>query len=71
VRVITAPPYYPHWRVAAGYHAGRSSDNTFIKSILGWKPKTPLREGMKKTYAWIEQQYLDRKAGKKVLTEYL
>ena len=22
VRVITAPPYYPEWRVAAGYAAG-------------------------------------------------
>lgn len=51
--------------------AGRSSDNTFIKSILGWEPSTPLKEGMQKTYAWIEQQYLDRKAGKKVLMEYL
>lgn len=44
--------------------AGRNSDNTFIKSILGWEPDTPLREGMEKTYAWIKQQFLDRKAGK-------
>lgn len=51
--------------------AGRSSDNTFIQSVLGWEPSTPLREGMRQTYAWIEQQYNDRKAGKPVLTEYL
>ncbi len=44
--------------------AGRNSDNTFIKSVLGWEPNTPLRKGMEKTYAWIRQQYLDRKAGK-------
>ena len=44
--------------------AGRNSDNTFIKKILDWEPNTPLREGMEKTYSWIKQQYLDRKAGK-------
>jgi GDP-D-mannose 3',5'-epimerase len=44
--------------------AGRNSDNTFIQQVLGWEPNTPLREGMAKTYAWIAQQYEDRKAGK-------
>jgi GDP-D-mannose 3', 5'-epimerase len=44
--------------------AGRNSDNTFIKHILGWEPDTPLEEGMKKTYEWIKKQYEDRKAGK-------
>ena len=28
---------------------------------------TPLREGMARTYAWIEQQYALRKAGQKVV----
>jgi nucleoside-diphosphate-sugar epimerase len=32
---------------------GRSSDNTLIKSKLGWEPSTPLRIGLEKTYAWI------------------
>jgi len=49
--------------------AGRNSDNTFIQSILHWEPSTPLREGLTKTYAWIEEQYLDRKAGKRVVTD--
>ncbi len=40
--------------------AGRNSDNTMIKKILGWEPSTPLREGMRKTYAWIESEYLHR-----------
>jgi len=49
--------------------AGRNSDNTFIRSVLGWEPNTPLRAGLRTTYAWIEQQYYDRKAGKRVVTE--
>jgi GDP-D-mannose 3', 5'-epimerase len=51
--------------------AGRNSDNTFIQSVLGWEPNIPLRDGMRKTYTWIEQQYTDQKAGKKVVQEYL
>ena len=44
--------------------AGRNSDNTFIQEKLGWQPDTPFAEGMAKTYAWIKEQYEDRKAGK-------
>jgi GDP-D-mannose 3',5'-epimerase len=44
--------------------AGRNSDNTFIQEVLNWEPDTPLRVGMEKTYAWIKQQFEDRKAGK-------
>ncbi|MCG8448797.1 MAG: NAD-dependent epimerase/dehydratase family protein [Pirellulales bacterium] len=47
--------------------AGRNSDNTMIKQILGWEPDTPFRKGLAKTYAWIEQQYRDRKAGKQTV----
>ena len=35
---------------------GRNSDNTLIQEQLGWAPSTSLREGMKKTYAWVESQ---------------
>jgi len=49
--------------------AGRNSDNTLIRKILGCEPSTPLREGLKRTYAWIEQQYLDRKAGRETVRE--
>ena len=49
--------------------AGRNSDNTMIQSILHWQPSTPLKEGMRKTYAWIEQQFADRKAGKRSVSE--
>ena len=44
--------------------AGRNSDNTFIQQVLNWEPDTPLRAGLEKTYAWIEQQVADRKAGR-------
>ena len=44
--------------------AGRNSDNTMIKEILDWEPSLPFREGLERTYAWIEQQYDDRKAGR-------
>jgi nucleoside-diphosphate-sugar epimerase len=47
--------------------AGRNSDNTMIKRILGWEPSTPLRVGMRKTYAWIEQQYFAKKAGQRTV----
>ena len=49
--------------------AGRNSDNTMIKQILGWEPTTPFRDGLAKTYAWIEQQYQDRKAGKRTVRD--
>jgi nucleoside-diphosphate-sugar epimerase len=43
---------------------GRNSDNTKIRRYLDWEPNTPLREGMKKTYEWIEAEYVA--AGKPV-----
>jgi nucleoside-diphosphate-sugar epimerase len=48
--------------------AGRNSDNTMIHSILGWEPNTPLKEGLAKTYRWIEQQYRDRRSGKRTVS---
>jgi len=51
--------------------AGRNSDNTFILEVLGWEPKIPFRDGLTKTYRWIEQQYRDRKAGKQTVTDTL
>ena len=47
--------------------AGRNSDNTFIKKVLGWEPNTPLDKGLAETYRWIESQYQARKKGKRVV----
>lgn len=35
---------------------GRNSDNILIEKKLGWKPTKTLKEGIKKTYDWIERQ---------------
>jgi len=37
---------------------GRNSDNTKILHELNWEPSIRLREGLAKTYAWIEQEML-------------
>jgi GDP-D-mannose 3',5'-epimerase len=42
---------------------GRNSDNARIQELLGWEPKTPLRIGLEKTYAWIYDQYSARERG--------
>jgi nucleoside-diphosphate-sugar epimerase len=47
--------------------AGRNSDNAFIKKVLGWEPRTPLRKGLIPTYKWIEKQYRARKEGKRTV----
>lgn len=35
---------------------GRNSDNRLIEEKLGWAPSMPLREGVEKTYRWIQEQ---------------
>lgn len=35
---------------------GRNSDNTRLREVLGWEPEITLEEGLRRTYAWIEQQ---------------
>jgi GDP-D-mannose 3', 5'-epimerase len=35
---------------------GRNSDNSRLRTVLGWEPKTPLRQGLAPTYRWIEQR---------------
>lgn len=41
---------------------GRNSDNNLIFEKLNWRPTRPLREGMEKTYRWIESQVNARAA---------
>jgi nucleoside-diphosphate-sugar epimerase len=41
---------------------GRNSDNTRIKELLGWAPGITLRTGLEKTYAWIYDQQVGRRA---------
>jgi nucleoside-diphosphate-sugar epimerase len=39
---------------------GRNSDNPRIQSLLGWEPSIRLRDGMEKTFNWIQQEYRNR-----------
>ena len=45
---------------------GRNSDNRLIRERLGWAPSLPLRDGLGRTYEWIDAQVkagiLDRDA---------
>jgi nucleoside-diphosphate-sugar epimerase len=34
---------------------GRNSDNSRLRRVLGWEPKTPLRVGLVPTYRWIAE----------------
>ena len=43
---------------------GRNSDNTLILEKLGWEPSTKLRDGMEKTYRWIEGEIQRGASGK-------
>jgi GDP-D-mannose 3', 5'-epimerase len=46
--------------------AGRNSDNTFIRQVLGWEPSIALDRGLAVTFKWIKGQYHARNAGKRV-----
>ena len=37
---------------------GRSSNNDLIKKVLNWSYKVSLKEGLSKTYKWIESEIL-------------
>ena len=41
---------------------GRNSNNDLVREKLGWDYKYTLEDGIRKTYAWIEEQVLSRKA---------
>lgn len=35
---------------------GRNSDNSLLREVLGWEPRTRLIDGLAPTYRWIEKQ---------------
>ena len=47
--------------------AGRNSDNTFNRKVLGWEPDTPLDKGLAITCQWIKKRYHNRKKGWRVV----
>jgi len=46
---------------------GRNSHNELIETKLNWSPSKPLREGMEKTYKWVEDQVKKQIREKKML----
>jgi nucleoside-diphosphate-sugar epimerase len=48
---------------------GRNSDNSLIKSLLDWEPSTRLKDGLEKTYLWIEREYNKSKSESKLKAE--
>jgi nucleoside-diphosphate-sugar epimerase len=47
---------------------GRNSDNRVLRAKLGWEPSQTLKEGLTKTYRWIEAQMKDVPASADTLT---
>lgn len=47
---------------------GRNSDNKLIKKTLNWAPSRSLRNGLEKTYAWIEGRVQRKRGENRVLT---
>jgi nucleoside-diphosphate-sugar epimerase len=43
---------------------GRNSDNTMILERLGWEPSIRLRDGLERTYRWIEHEIATGAKGK-------
>jgi GDP-D-mannose 3',5'-epimerase len=43
--------------------AGRNSDNTRMKKLLGWEPSVSLRRGMAQTFDWIRAEVASSMAG--------
>lgn len=49
---------------------GRNSDNTMIRTVLGWAPSITLQSGMEKTYRWVYDQARARADGRPFVAAY-
>jgi len=43
---------------------GRNSDNSRLRDVLGWEPKTSIRDGLSATYPWVASQVAMEAAGR-------
>lgn len=41
---------------------GRNSDNSRLRSVLGWEPRMTLEQGIVPTYQWIRRQVVEQRA---------
>ena len=46
---------------------GRGSDNTRVRTILGWEPRVSLEDGMRRTYEWIAGHVAKARGGLSVI----
>ena len=46
---------------------GRNSDNTRLRTVLGWEPEVSLEEGLERTYGWVEERVRERAADREWL----
>jgi GDP-D-mannose 3', 5'-epimerase len=37
---------------------GRNSDNSRLRTVLGWEPSIPLEDGLERTYQWIRSELM-------------
>lgn len=64
VEIVAEAADYPvrvEWQSdKGGGSTDRRTSNELCEEVLGWKPTIRLREGMAKTYPWVEQQVRHR-----------
>jgi nucleoside-diphosphate-sugar epimerase len=59
MKIANKTIYLQHIKGPLGVR-GRNSDNKLIREKLGWAPSLPLKNGLEKTYKWIEEQVRKR-----------
>lgn len=60
VEVIAGTQLTRHYLDSAAVGVrGRNAEISLASNALGWEPRTPLREGLRATYAWIAAQGAD------------
>jgi nucleoside-diphosphate-sugar epimerase len=59
MKIANKTIYLKHIKGPLGVR-GRNSDNKLIREKLGWAPSLPLKNGLEKTYKWIEEQVRKR-----------
>jgi GDP-D-mannose 3',5'-epimerase len=48
---------------------GRNSDNTLIQECFAWEPSVGLRDGLRRTYDWIDKQMSGNEASRKAFVQ--